>query len=231
MVDESKLIFYTGAPGSKWSATAHLITMNSKWPINTSDYSTERTYTHENKPIAHQGAYWGPGNGIGENFHQLSSMSKDEVLHEIDRPYADKSWDKYRLIKCHHFSSNLDWIKTNFPSSKILIVLRPDIICLRGWLVTGGFNKITYPNYSVFYKNKFVLEEKIIEENAAARKFIYQNDLELNVVRKKYWKNWWGIDCDTEEKETYMYSLEGKIDQPDVEDSLRFDVTIADYNF
>jgi hypothetical protein len=212
MVDESKLIFYTGAPGSKWSATAHLITMNSRWPINTSDYSKERTYTHENKPIAHQGAYWGPGNGIGENFHQLSNMGKDEVLHEIDKPYSDKSWDKYRLIKCHHFSSHLDWIKENFPQSKILIVLRPDIICLRGWLVTGGFHTITYPNYSVFYKNKFVLEE-------------------LNVVRKKYWKNWWGIDCDTEEKETYMYSLEGKIDQPEVEDTLRFDVTIADYNF
>ena len=72
-MDESKLIFYTGAPGSKWSATAHLITMNKKYPINTSDYSAERTYTHVQRDVSHLGAYWGPGNDIGENFHQLSS--------------------------------------------------------------------------------------------------------------------------------------------------------------
>lgn len=232
MVDESKLIFYTGAPGSKWSATAHLITKNQKWPINTSDYSTDRIYTHKDSNISHQGAYWGPGNGIGENFHQLHTMTKEQILEEIDKPYKDKSWDKYRLIKCHHFSSQLDWIKENFPTSKILIVLRPDNTCLKGWLATGGFYDITYPNYSVFYKNKFVLEEKIKEENNAARKFIYDYDLDLNVVRRKYWKNWWGVESDSEETETYMSSLERRMDPNETNDEVyRFDVTVADHNF
>lgn len=230
MIDESKLIFFTGAPGCKWSATSHIITHNLKYPINTSDYDKNKVYTHEDVNISHLGAYWGPGNGIGENFHRLSELSKDEILEEIDKPYLDKSWNKYRIIKCHHFSLHLEFIKKTFPKSKILIVLRPDAICFYNWLVAGGFEKITYPNYSVYYKNKEILEQKIQEENSAARNFVRDNNLNLNVVREKYWKDWWEITPSTTELDRYIKSIEFRLDNKKG-DRLTYDVQIADYNF
>ena len=228
-MDESKLIFYTGAPGSKWSATAHLISKNTKYPINTSDYSDDRVYTHSNIGISHLGAYWGPGNGLGEKFHDLKSLSKQEILNEIDKPYKDKNWDQYRLIKCHHFSTQLDYIVETFPQSKIIIVLRPDIICFKGWLSAGGFEGITYPNYTAFYKDKEILEKKIEEENFQARDFINRYDLNMHIIREKYWKEIWGIERNTEEKDRYMRSIEMR--QSRGISRWNFDTTISHYNF
>lgn len=230
MFDESKLIFLTGAPGCKWSATAHIITHNPIYPINTSDYNENRCYIHSDLNIGHFGAYWGPGNGIGENFHQLSNLSKEEIIEEIDKPYADKSWEKFRIIKCHHFSLHLDFIKETFSKSKILIVLRNDAICYHGWNAAGGFEKITYPNYSVYYKNKEILYEKIIIENAAAKNFINKNDLSLNIIRRKYWKDFWNITDTNNEVDIYMDSIETRL-LNNGERVLNYDVVIADYNF
>lgn len=228
-MDESKLIFYTGAPGSKWSAVAHLLSMNNRYSINTSDYSEDKVYTHGFNNISHLGAYWGPGNGIGENFHQLSSMSKDQILYEIDKPYKDKNQEQYRLIKCHHFGPQLDYITEIFPTSKIIIVLRPDLLCFRGWIYAGGFEKITYPDYHTFYKNKEILEKKIQEENFHARDFIYRKQLAMHVVTQQYWKEIWNIDLDTKEKNRYIRSIDtnesGGISR------WNFDTTISHYNF
>lgn len=229
MIDESKLIFLTGAPGCKWSATAHLITFNQKYPINKSDYNKERFFHHSIANVAHQGAYWGPGNGLGEKFANLSSLSKKEILEEIDKPYGDKSWNKYRIIKCHQFSLNLDFIKETFPKSKILIVLRPDKVCYFSWLSAGGFESISYPNYSLYYKNKELLFDKIVEENQCSRNFIKKHNLNLNIVTERYWKDFWNIDNTNEELDTYMKSIEGfHIDNVF---KLSYDVIIADYNF
>jgi hypothetical protein len=228
-IDESKLIFFTGAPGSKWSAIAHLIAQNKKYPINTSDYSPERVYYHNNVGISHLGAYWGPGNGIGENFHKLNDLSKEEILYEIDQPYADKSWKKYRIIKCHQFSINLNFIKEKFPNSKIITVLRPDIHCVHGWLGAGGFEKITYPSYEKYYKNKEILKEKIKEENNFIKEFIHNNNLYLHVVRENYWKDFWDLNRTTEEIDRYMKSIE--LRQTLTSKTWNFDTLIAHYNF
>jgi hypothetical protein len=228
-MDESKLIFYTGAPGSKWSATAHLITMNERYPINVSDYSDDKVYTHSDIGISHLGAYWGPGNGVGEQFDRLSSMSKEDILLEIDKPYKDKNWNQYRLIKCHHFSTQLDHIVKTFPNSKIIIVLRPDIICYKGWIAAGGFEGITYPDYKTFYKDKETIEKKIDEENFHARDFIHKNNLDMHVVRERYWKTVWDIDRNTEEKDRYMRSIEMR--QTHGIPRWNFDTTVSHYNF
>lgn len=228
-MDESKLIFYTGVPGCKWSATAHILTHNTKFPINTSDYTEDRVYTHSDVNVSHYGAYWGPGNGLGEKFDNLSALSKDEILAEIDKPYADKNWDQYRLVKCHHFTSQLDVIKEMFPSSKIMVVLRPDLICFRSWLGAGGFEGITYPNYTTFYKNKETLEQKIEEENHAAKDFIHRHDLDIHVVREKYWKTYWGIERSTEELDRYIRSIEMRQTRNGAR--WNYDVLTAHYNF
>lgn len=241
-MDESKLIFYTGAPGSKWSAVAHLITFNNKYPINISDYSAERTYTHLDRKVSHLGAYWGPGNGIGERFHELASLSKDEILDEINKPYTDKNWEQYRLVKCHHFSIQLDYIAENFPKSKIIIVLRPDDVCIKGWLSAGGFDKITYPDYHTYYKNPKNMEEIIKKENSHSIDFINRYNLSKYLVTESYLKDFWNINCDTNEKQIYINSMverkkfmKSLIERKEIYGSkmpiVQPDVSISHYNF
>jgi hypothetical protein len=208
-MDESKLIFFTGAPGSKWSATAHILSHNKLLPVNTSDYSKDRTYTHPapSWTVSHLGAYWGPGFGLGEQFDKINQLSKDEILSEIDKPYTDKNWEQYRIIKCHQFALNLDWIKENFPTSKIMIVLRPNRVCSEGWLTAGGWD-ITYPNYRPYYKDDATFKKLALQELQAAKTFIDKHDLEMQVVTQHYWRKRWGITKETEELEKYINSIE-----------------------
>lgn len=225
-MNEEKIIFYTGAPGSKWSAVAHLITRSARYDFNTSDYSSDRTFQHINHSTAHHGCYWGPGNEFGQNFHKLNTLSKQEILEEIDRPYADKNWNQWRLVKCHHFSLHLDFIKETFPLSKILIVLRPDYQCETGWLSAGGFESITYPNYSYYYQNEGILREKIFLENQSSKKFIIKHKLPISGVNEDYLINRWGVYRNTSEIDSYMSSLEYNLHK-----IYTLDVTISEFNF
>ena len=85
-------------------------------------------------------------------------------------------------------------------------------------------------NPSVYYKNEKVLYEKIILENAWAKQFIDKHDLNLNVVRKKYWKDFWNISSKNEELETYMDSI-GTRPLENGKKIINYDVLISDYNF
>lgn len=233
MIDESKIIFYTGVPGSKWSAFSHVLTHTPYLNINTSDYDPEKTYTHYDtgfSGISHQGAYWGPGNGIGERFHEINQLTKEEILEEIEKPYKDKNWDQYRIVKCHQFALNLNYIKQTFPKSKILIVMRDDNISYWSWMKAGGFEKITYPNYSEYYKDPDTIKSKIAEENYFTRLFVQENNLKIDVVREQYFKERWGISKVNDELTNYISSLEGR---PDKEINFRYtlDITVSEYNF
>lgn len=215
MVDESKIIFFTGAPGSKWSATAHLIGMNPIFPINNSDYSPDRHYEHPmtagpEGPVAHQGAYWGPGNEFGKHFHKLHERSKEEIIAEIEKPYEDKSWDKYRIIKCHQFANQLDWIHENFPTSPIICVMRPDSHCLVGWRDgADGWNSIKYPDYKTYYQNNDKLKKEIERENLAVRYFVNKHDIEIHKIRDTFWSRYWGMErSDSNEISRYMDNVE-----------------------
>lgn len=229
-IDESKLIFYTGAPGSKWSATAHIITYNKIYPINTSDYLEERTHYHNTTGVSHLGAYWGPGNGVGENFHNFNKLSKEEIIEEINNAYSDKTWNKYRLVKCHHFSLHLDYIKETFPQSKIIIVMRPFQQCITGWLGSGGFEKIKYPNYTEYYKDKETIKTRIEEESHLARDFIQRNNLDIFTIREQYWSDFWGISRNSKELNTYMRSIEMR-QVPHKKATWALDTVISHYNF
>ena len=87
MYDESKLIFFTGAPGSKWSAVSNVISKNKIMPINISDHSDDRVYTHTRSPVQHLGAYWGPGNEHGKNFDQLNTRLYENVIWDFSAFY------------------------------------------------------------------------------------------------------------------------------------------------
>lgn len=223
-MDESKLIFFTGAPGSKWSATAHILSHNKILPINTSDYADDRVYAHPSPSwnVKHLGAYWGPGFGWGEKFDKIDQLSKDEIIAEIDKPYADKRWDKYRIVKCHQFANNLDFIRETFPESKIMIVLRPNAVCANAWIDAGGWN-ITYPVYKPYYKDNDTLRVKVSEELQNAKGFITQHNLEMQVITDSYWLNRWGIEKNTPELELYMNSITRS-----PKDIWHYDTTVAE---
>ena len=237
-IDESKLIFFTGAPGSKWSAVAHLLALSGLYNINTSDYNDNRIYTHPGPQISHLGAYWGPGFGVGEAFNYIHTLDKEEIYSAIEAPYEDNNWIQHRIIKCHQFALNLDWIKENFPKSKIIIVLRPDSTCKEQWLFAGGFEGIKYPNYKEYYVNEQVLEEKIAIENAMSRKFIVENNLELHTITRAFLSKYWHLESVPEdnlnitpkdELERYIISILRA--KGPVAPIWQLDTTIAMYNF
>ncbi len=235
MYDESKLIFFTGAPGSKWSAVSNLISKNKIMPINITDHRADRTYTHTRTPIKHLGAYWGPGNEHGKSFDQLDLLSKEEIISEIDAAYTDKSWDKHRIVKCHHFSLQLDYIKETFPLAKIFLVLRTEFKSFKGWKGAGGFESIKYPDYHTYYRDYDRLRVKIHDEVKSANNFVGENNLRLNVCDRFYWKERWGVESKKEYDWFDMYISSLEKNQPKVKNNFEsryvFDINVCEYNF
>ena len=79
-MDDDKLIFWTGAPGSKWSAASYVLSHTSKINIDISDQTPERCYIHPKKfgGIRHVGSYFGPGFEFGHKFHEINTLTKNE---------------------------------------------------------------------------------------------------------------------------------------------------------
>ena len=133
-----KYIFLTGAPGSKWSSVARSI-----WYSQDVDRSDDKNeYSDGN--VRHQGAYWGPGMEYGDKFSAMYLQSKEELEAEFDRPFSGTG---VRVIKCHNFAVQLNFIRENWPDCPIVMCDRGDDACLGWWVKAGGFD-ITYPNYS-----------------------------------------------------------------------------------
>lgn len=235
MIDESKLIFFTGAPGSKWSAVSYILAHTPLIQINKSDRTSERSYAHPPRfnGVRHVGSYFGPGFEFGDRFRNIDTMSKDEVIEEINKPFAEEQPLSYRIIRSHQFVYNLDWIKENFPTSKIMVVMRPVSGCNNGWFGSGGFD-ITYPTYEPYYKDEETMKQYIIEECQIARKWVYENDTPMSVAHRGHWARDWHIDgYDNDSSlDRYIRSLDGYM--PHAEDpamQVKYDVNIAYHNF
>ena len=66
-MDESKLIFLTGAPGSKWSAVSWVL--SEAMPVDKTDRTPDRLMVHKEayNGVRHTGVYFGPGFELGHN--------------------------------------------------------------------------------------------------------------------------------------------------------------------
>jgi len=235
MIDESKLIFFTGAPGSKWSAVSFILAHSTKIKINTSDRNDNRCYAHPEKfnGVRHVGSYFGPGFEFGKNFDDLTKLTKEEFLAEIDKPWAAEESDSYRIIRCHQFVHSLDWLTENFPKSKIIVVSRHLNGCIDGWFGAGGFD-ITYPDYHEYYKDEKTMLEKMDVEIRLANKWIYKNNLSVHVAQYSHWKDIWGIDNVAADSELDRYIRSLNSYNPTSNDPLKnikFDVNLSYWNF
>lgn len=154
-------IFFTGAPGSKWSSVVKNI-YNSE-DIDRSDYSDQRTYYHDadtpGKPqLMHIGVYWDPG-------MEYEPLDQDQWA-------APFNGTGRRIVKSHVFAYHLDWL-TQF-DSPIVMVYRNDFECYDWWKLCGEFN-ITYPNYDPYYKNLNNMWTEIQKQNSAILNFVRHN--------------------------------------------------------
>lgn len=155
-------IFFTGAPGSRWSGIAQ--TLESIPGFNTSDRTHERQYSHGSFS-GHKGAYFG------------RLMEFDAKL---DTNYLEQAWAKNspgtKLIKSHDWAYSLDKIKQQFPNDWIVLVYRDNQASFDWWKEAGGFD-IKYPSY-VAYKNDEVMMREISWQNNAIKEFAKQHNLQ-----------------------------------------------------
>jgi len=154
-----KYIFMAGAPGSKWSSVSKNIYYSPS--IDRSDYSEERTYYHDapgTMQLMHMGAYFDPGMEFGKAFDVLEKFTKEQCEHMFDEPFSGEG---IRIIKSHVFAHKIDFLKEHWPECPIVLVHRENDACLGWWVKCGHFN-ITYPDYSLYYKDLRTMA-KIIE--------------------------------------------------------------------
>ena len=173
-----KYIFMAGAPGSKWSSVAKNIYYSPD--IDQSDHSADRVYASSvayNGTPMHLGSYYDPGMEFGSWFDRLNEYSKEACENEFDRPFSGTG---VRIIKSHMFMYHVDFLKKTWPDSPIVLVHRGDDASLGWWVRCGGF-KITYPDYTKYYKDLDFMAAEISRQNAAMRphwdlaSFVYNN--------------------------------------------------------
>lgn len=145
-----KYIFVAGVPGSKWSSVTKNIYYSPD--VDRSDYTEERTYWHDapgTLELMHLGVYWDPGMEYGRWFDNMDEHSREECEEEFDAPFSGEG---VRIIKSHVFCHHLDFIRTNWPESPIVLVYRDNDSSLGWWVKCGHFN-ITYPDYDEYYRD------------------------------------------------------------------------------
>jgi len=183
-------IFFTGAPGSRWSGVSQTIRDN--WEnVDNTDLTPNKKYTHH-KYSGHIGNYYGPemlnGGWLDEELG-----TKEQWEDEIATSYLGPK-DHWKLILSHNFAYYLEEIKNTFPDSKIVMCWRPDSVCYDWWHEAGGWD-ISWPNYR-WYKDNTKMWEEICCQNRAILEFVYKHKLPFRKPGREWFRNTWGIDRD-----------------------------------
>ena len=149
-------IFFAGAPGSKWSSVARNIYFSPS--IDRSDNTNSRQY----EQTGHCGAYWDPGMEF-DIPAELNTLTPEQAQAQWDAPFSGTG---YRIVKSHVFcyQENIDYLRTNWPNSPIVLVHRSDDACV-GWWVRAGEFSITYPNYEPYYQNLSIMCHRVTAMN------------------------------------------------------------------
>jgi hypothetical protein len=176
-MNNKKYIFLTGVPGSRWGRIEQMM-------YQVSDLvDTSCRQNHQQNLPAHSTrhiyTFWGPFHEHGDQFDQLSLLGPDRVMAEIDAAYDPADSRPYRIIRCHWFSYQLDWIRTNMPWVDIIMMFREPEMSFRWWHESGGWD-ISYPNYA-WYSNDLVLRRQIMTEHKLMLKFMREQGLQQDI--------------------------------------------------
>jgi len=172
-------IFFTGVPGSKWSAIAQ--TIETIQGMNITDRTPDREYNHH-LYSGHKGAYFGMG------------MELQPVL---QHDYIDSAWENdggCKLVKSHDWANlnKFGCIKYLFPNDWIMMVYRPDQVSFAWWHEAGGF-QIKYPNYQAYIDSPTMLT-KIMQQNAAILEFGQQHNCKWEYFTTQWVFENFGVD-------------------------------------
>ena len=199
MYQGEDLILAMGAPGSRWSGAIRILSLMYE-NINTSDNNNEWNYEKSvsynkylqatrlkdrreepNRQIKvgwHRGAYWGPGNPAGDKFDILDTLTKEEIIEEFKKPFAN--WESgIKIIKSHWFSYHIPLLRELFPKAILWSFYDTDKICQEWWHTVGGW-EISYPNYDWYKDDETMLKQIGIENNNIKDNF--------NLKRYTTWK-------------------------------------------
>ena len=169
-------IFFTGAPGSKWSSVVKNIYWSNS--VDQSDYSQNRLYWHDadtpgTAQLMHLGAYWDPGMEFGNQWQRFNEFDKQQLEREFDLPFTDKQSKLKRIVKSHVFSHHLDRLANYWNNCPIVMVYRNNIECYQWWKLCGEFN-ITYPLYNDYYIDLSNMWHEISQQNNDIMNFVYR---------------------------------------------------------
>ena len=234
MVDFSNVIWFTGAPGSKWSALSWVLSEVESLNVDIDDRTSERLMQHDAiyGNVRHTGAYFGPGNELGQNFNNINTMSKQEIFDEISSAWPTWDSDKHYIVRCHQFINNWDWMIENFSESKFVTVSRPPQSCVNGWTSVGGIDT-PYPHYKPYYKTQENAIKEIKRESKLAHKAFYDHSMDVHVASSGHFKQKFNLTAnDNEALDRYIKHLEGyKWDEQDPLMNLKHDVLVGYLNF
>lgn len=172
-----KKLFFTGAPGSRWSSIAQ--SMETAEGFNTTDRTEERNYSHH-LYSGHVGAYFGTG-------------MEFESLTQAEEAYADPQAG-CMVIKSHEIALDLNGTKVyecDKAGNWMMLVYRPNDVCMEWWQQAGGF-EIKYPSYE-WYEDNARMAYMIRKMNENMLKFAYYNDLQWSRFTNKWVINNFGV--------------------------------------
>lgn len=172
-----KRIFFTGAPGSRWSGIAQYVEDNIPG-FDVLDRTTDREYSHH-LFTGHKGIYFGKGMEFPADL--ASSVIKERWTN-----------NGCCLIKSHEWAYDLDRIHEFYPEDWIMLVYRPDLVCYAWWHEAGGF-QIQYPDYS-HYKDSTTILSAISEQNKSILKFARKHNAKWDHIGSKFIKDYFGVD-------------------------------------
>ena len=183
-------IFFTGAPGSRWSGVSQVF-RDSLDGVDNSDLTPNRTYKHH-LYSGHVGNYYGPGMLYGD-WLDIEFGSKEQWETEIARSYIDSN-SPIKLVLSHNFAHYLDNLVEAFPESKLVLCYRRSDACFDWWHAAGGWN-IGYPSYR-WYKNDAKMRREIRSQNRAILNFVTQKNLTLEQPTVNFFRQHFDIDRD-----------------------------------
>jgi len=207
-------IFFTGAPGSRWSGISQVFRDTWEDADNSDLLDPKKLYTHH-KYSGHKGNYYGPkmlnGQWLGKEFGSFNLWQKEIAKSFTGLPNSVK------VILSHNFAYYLDDIAKTFPKSKIVLCYRPNDVCYDWWHEAGGWD-ITYPSYE-WYKNNGKydyntkasevdnanMKHEIEQQNKAILDFCYEKGLTLEQPGKNWFRQNFRRDIDFKfEKDVWL---------------------------
>jgi hypothetical protein len=172
-----RYLFVAGAPGSRWSGVCK--TLYSSPDLDRTDANPRRQYSHSaagEEPM-HLGAYWDPGMEYGEWFDRLSEHEPAVCERVFDAPFSGQGT---RLIKSHTFCHHLEYLHRHWPDCGIVLVHRPDQVCLDWWIKAGGFD-IDYPDYRPYYRDLDTMARRIAAQNRDLLAYAHASGLSFDM--------------------------------------------------